>query len=276
MSHLVVQLWGIGNLVQTEPLLRYLGKGDLLIDPRRGTWEIARLFPGWNFLATPRGFYDDVWICGPWIPASHFQGMARRVHTPVWTFQGRWEETEASVLLDMAAGRERENTRPRLDPEVNERRRAIVLSNGYNTCEPGWEFKSWGQESLGEAIDLLLAREFEVCLVGLPNEWRFVRDETTDWTDLSLMEQLTCAATCMGYLGNDTGWAHLLGAIRGEYPGSVFVRDPSRQDPVKNRPGLDPLWQFGPEVKPSRVTDWLIRQVEAVHGRQEEAGTTLR
>jgi hypothetical protein len=277
---LVVQLWGIGNLVQTEPLMRYLGGGDILVDPRRSTHELAPLFagsreagPDWTFRRTDEfpadyGEYTDAYICGPWLPSFQLAQVADRTHVPTWTHRGEWGVTEAQALVNMLdpKGDPAIPRLPRLDgfPAPNSDP-CIVVSCGYNRHEgDAWAFKDWGERNFRELFDQLARREIRVNLVGTEEEFGLMKQ----WMggsgcnyryQMQFMEAVRWSSACVGYIGNDTGWAHICGAYG--IPSAIYVADPNRQDPVKNRTAAPVLWQFGPDSSPEKVVDWLLREI---------------
>lgn len=268
MKNLIVQLWGIGNLIQTEPLMRYLESGTILVDQRRNTHEMAPLFEDWDFVTLDdplEGVFDDVYICGPWLSPAAFGAHAKRVHMPTWTFQGKWSSTEAQVLVDMIGppGDPAIPRLPRFKDQSSGPTPAIVMSCGYNRVEKGWEFKTWGGEAFRTAIRQVQKCGLEVVLVGRSDEWRGLHEDIGGVRDLSvlpMMDQVQVVSRCVGYLGNDTGWAHICGAYG--LPSAVFVADPTRQDPLKNRTAAPVLWQFNREASPERVADCLLREID--------------
>lgn len=279
--NLVVQQWGVGNLIQTEPLLRYLGGGHLLVNPFRGTKDLAPLFPDWTVVEdcvrTQQGYYDDVYICGPWLNPAIFKWIGKNIHTPAyWPPNGQWQTTEADSLLDMAAGAERENTRPRL-PRLDgwpaqKSSLYVVISCGYNKHEPGWGFKNW--PGLNQAIKLLLESGISILPVGTREERSQMFAEHANFPDWKFMDQVREASACVGYIGNDTGWAHICGAY--DIPSAIYYTDPTRQDLVKNRPAASNLLQFGPNTSPEEAVNWLLKEIGNGRPRMALVGDRAR
>ena len=299
MSSLLVQLYGIGNLVQTEPLMRYLGGGDILVDPKRSTDQMAPLFPNWKFCTQESwegktfspGRYDDVYLCGPWIKPQEYGLIAKRVHTSTWTFQGPWEHTEAYALAEMVSGvvplsfDECPPTREEITPKLPRlegwpapwSHPYVVVSCGYNRHELGWEFKDWGRNGFKEITQRLNGVGVGVVLLGAQEEWEYVGGP--GWEKLgkpcnvrngsldSLMDQAKFASGCCGYIGNDTGWAHICGAYG--LPSAIYIGDPARQDPVKNRTAAPDLLQFYDQMEPETVVRWLLPKVKEKSGWDE-------
>lgn len=264
--NLVVQLWGVGNLVQTEPLLRYLGGGVVMVNAKRGTMDLAPLFPDWTFIGgVPRMLmkeFDDVYICGPWLDSNKFRGIGKNVHTPsYWPTNGQWKQTEADSLLDMAAS-SRSNPAcpqlPRLDGWPAQKSSPyVVISCGYNKHEPGWEFKNWTE--LPKAAQLLLRQGIGILPVGTREEQSQMFAECANFPEQSFMTQVMRASSCVGYIGNDTGWAHICGAY--DLPCAVYYADPIRQDLVKNRTAASRQLQFGRDTSPEDAVDWLLQEI---------------
>jgi hypothetical protein len=273
--NLLVQLYGIGNLIQTEPLMRYLGKGDILVSNARSTHELAPLFPDWHFIWSDQSLkdlYDDVYLCGPWIQPSSFQKIARRVHTPTWTFRGDWERTEASALEDMAYPIKGDpEPRPRLPLLSSEKHPYIVLSCGYNRTESGWDFKAWNWLNFVQVLDIFHDKGYETYHPGDHHDrevWERVagkveHPEMMRVPDGSLMEQVKVVGGSRGYLGNDTGWGHISGAY--DLPSAIYTRT----DPIKNRTAARILKQFDEKLLPKEVATWLMGEIEE-HGTSKE------
>ena len=274
MHNLVVQLWGIGNLVQTEPLLRALGKGDILVDRARSTQELSPFFPKWNFLARSeseavQGYWEDVYLCWPVDPRP-YKAIANRVHVPVWSWRV-WEDSEATVLRAMLGPgypQRHEDFVPRLQMphQVTQRAGSIAMSIGYLKAE-GWSQKHWGSLKFQEAVRAAWQAGYTSHLFGSQEDYEIDGKEILQGLDLPssawksyfhcpLWEQIEVLAGCRGYVGNDTGLAHVAGALG--LPTAVYTVT----DRVKNRPAGE-CFQFGAETHPREAVAKLVEVFRA-------------
>jgi len=268
--NLVVQLWGIGNLIQTEPLLRELRKGDILVDPLRSTAELSLLFPNWKFITADylQGIsdhrYDDVYLCYP-MDGRQFAPVANRIHVPTWSFK-KWESSESQVLLEMTHSAHWPGVpQIKIPGSVDGRGKHIAMSIGYLKNEEGWGFKHWGNENFTWAIDLLIREGYTPVIFGSAIDWdtdgRIIAEQVKgeSWeevTELPLWGQVKYLAGCDAYLGNDTGMGHVAGALG--LPSAIYTVT----DRVKNQTAAPHLLQFGREVKPPEAVSWLVEVLE--------------
>lgn len=278
--NLVVQLWGLGNLIQMEPLLRMLGEGDVLCDPARSVHELAPLFPRWRFRQLNRDGtwdgYDDIYLGFP-IAGMQFAKYGNRLHYPVWSF-GKWEKPLSTVYFEMSRAEIVKSVPgpypyqvlewdpfaviPRLSiPDAPKLEKTIAVSLGYWRGDGGaWARKNWGVENLRKALDRAWKKHgFELAALGKRVEFAGIGEDFFQpirGSEPSLMDQIRHLAGCSGYLGNDTGFAHIAGALG--LPSAVFTVE----DKVKVRTAAPQLLQFGLDIHPEEAVDWLIRVIE--------------
>lgn len=271
MSNLVVQLWGIGNLVQTEPLLRKLESGTLLLASHRGTPEMAPLFPDWKITTNEipvAGYWDDIYLCGPWLSGANFAQIGNRVHVCSWAFKS-WNESEARCLYRMA-GADTEWAIPsllRLEGwDLPRSLPYVVLSRGYNRHEPGWDFKDMGDDRCRAFLAELNRQGVLALLVGKPEDWGDFGKAFKGGlyiADRPLMDQIKMVSGCLGYIGNDTGWSHICGAYN--IPSLIYMRT----DPTKNQTGAQEQTHFDNSFATKPLVDWLLHETGVLETSQK-------
>lgn len=297
MKNLIVNLWGIGNMIQMEPLMRVLGEGDVLCEANRSVHELAPLFPKWFFIpnAPLRPPYDDIYMGFP-IAAMPFAQLGNRIyaqlgnriHYPVWSF-GEWTDPLYSRYVQMAGhtstGKDgymfnafsfsdvKEYGAPKLSiPNAPKLSKTIAVSLGYWHGDGGaWARKNWGSGRLSVARSKFRSLGWSVMFLGK-------REDFSDWKDdpevmkypPTLLEQIHILAGCSGYLGNDTGFAHIAGALG--LPSAVYTVE----DKVKVQTAAPKLLQFGAETSPEKAVDWLIEAIEGGEKDGREEGTLIQ
>lgn len=271
MKNLIVQLWGIGNLVNTQPLMAALGSGDVLIDPSRSTHELALLFPNWRFCGAGNvgidNNYDDTYLCFP-VDGRQFAPYTNRLHTPTWSFK-KWQLPEWEVLAQMGtdAGTAFPPKLPRPEDSVSHPG-CIAISMGYFKGDGGWAHKHWGTDHYVRAIREIVKAGFTPVLFGDQSDWDVEGSQV--WQHIQDLEgkvqihftnplwtQVKFLAGCEGYLGNDTGLGHIAGAYG--LPSAIYTV----ADKVKVATAAPKLFQFGKDLPPGKAVQWLIDEIMA-------------
>ena len=273
---LVIQEYGIGNVILSTPLIRVLAKHHN-IDVVVSSTRVNPLVLDGVFADIPGGTqrriltdlvpkevrYDLVLYCHPagGIRANPSQVQAAKTiktdpRKAASTYPFRFNKHEVEACMDMAAGlvpdKDLQETGvycKRLPPARlgSEKQVVTVIGIGYLKDHPFWSKKHWGNENYISLIEEIVWRDEAAVPILIGDRRDLAADGHAIMEDSSARSMCgrgwtaVCSAIAGSdiYIGNDSGLMHVAAAY-GLRTIGIFAKGVS--NPVKNRPWCKHSW----------------------------------